>query len=54
MVLVWLLPQSKQEQLELQKSSDSNARAGKIFLWVVGLSIGFTVVEAVWELIYDT
>lgn len=54
MALVWLLPQSKQAQLELQKSSESNALAGKIFLWVVGLSIGFTFVEAIWELIYDT
>ena len=38
----------------MQKSSESNSLGGAVFLWVTGLSILFTVVEAVWELIYDT
>ena len=52
MFLVWLLPRNKKEQLELQKSSSTSALGGKVFLWVAGLSILFTVVEAIVELIY--
>ncbi|CAB1114355.1 unnamed protein product [Ectocarpus sp. CCAP 1310/34] len=51
MFLVWLLPRNKKEQQELQKSSANNRLGGQIFLMVAGLSILFTIVEAVVELI---
>lgn len=51
MALVWLLPRNKKEQQELQKSSATNRLGGQIFLVTVGLSILFTIVEAVVELI---
>ncbi|CAN0041184.1 unnamed protein product [Scytosiphon promiscuus] len=50
--LVWLLPRNKKEQLEMQKSSATSRLGGKVFLWVAGLSIAFTVIEAILELIY--
>ena len=51
MFLVWLLPRNKKEQQELQKSSAASSLGGKVFLWVAGLSILFTIVEAIVELI---
>lgn len=52
-VFVGLLPKNKQEQLELQRSTESSARAGMIFVIVAGGSILFTLVQAIYELIYE-
>lgn len=48
---LWLLPQSTEEQANLSNSSERSKLGGIVFLFVLFGSLGWTILEALMELV---